>query len=70
MEFEFPKWVIQTANSKKTLNRKTNKMQEDITDDCLFDSPEEANSKLRIMDPGYVVNRRRKVVGLEKSRIW
>lgn len=67
---EVPVWVIQSSSGKRTLNLKTNKMQKEITEDCLFNSPKDADAKLQLMDFGYVVNRKNHYLDAKNSRIW
>ncbi|MFF2798116.1 hypothetical protein [Lysinibacillus xylanilyticus] len=70
MGIEVPVWVIQSASGKRTLNRKTNKMQREVTKDCVFNDPKEANDKLKMMDYGYVVTTKRHYLDSGNDRIW
>lgn len=70
MGIEIPVWVIQSKNGKRVLNRKTNKFQSEITEDCTFSTPEQANEKLKMMDYGYVIKSKRHYRDLNNNRIW
>lgn len=70
MGIELPVWVIQSKSGKKTFNIKLNKFQRELTEDCLFSTPEDANDKLKMLDFGYVVNRKRHYIDSNISRIW
>lgn len=70
MGIEIPVWVIQSANGKRTFNRKINRFQENVSEDCIYNTPEDANSHLKIMDFGYVVSLKRFCQDAKGSRIW
>lgn len=70
MGIEMPVWVIQTSSGKRTLNRKTNKLQAEVTEECVFNDPNEAKVKLQLMDFGYEVKQKRHYRDSKNSRIW
>lgn len=55
MGVELPKWFITTKSNKKFFNHKLNKFENDLLEDCLFDTPLEAQNHLKKLDFGYVV---------------
>ncbi|WP_150284333.1 hypothetical protein [Rummeliibacillus sp. TYF-LIM-RU47] len=70
MGIEIPVWVIQSANGKRTYNRKTNSFQTEVTEECIFDSPTKAYQDLKLLDYGYVVKSKRYYQDANNNRIW
>lgn len=70
MGVEIPVWIIQSKSGRCIYNRRTNKLQGSITEDCIFNDPDEAKGKLKMMDFGYVIRRKRHYRDLNNSRIW
>lgn len=70
MGIEMPVWVIQSKSGKKTYNVKLGKFQKELTTDCIFDLPTDAEDKLKMLDFGYVVNQKRHYRDMDNNRIW
>lgn len=70
MGIEMPVWVIQSPSGKRTFNRKTRLVQIEVTEDCIFPSPEEAYEQLKYMDYGYKVVPKRHYLDSQNNRIW
>jgi hypothetical protein len=55
MGIELPQWVITTKSGKRFWELEQNNFTKEITEQCLFSSPDAANEKLKDLDVGYVV---------------
>lgn len=69
MGIEMPKWVITTRSNSKFYNVKSGKFEKDVSEKCLFDSPIDANEKLKDLDFGFVVKSARHYFDMENSHI-
>lgn len=69
MGIEIPQWVITTSSAKKFWNVKTNRFINTLTEECLYQSKEAANEKLKDLDYGYKVKKIRKYIDSNGNRI-
>ncbi|PAD70663.1 hypothetical protein CHH83_02335 [Bacillus sp. 7586-K] len=60
MGIEIPQWVITTNSAKKFWNVKHRNFTNTLTEECLFQSKEEASEKLKDLDFGYKVKKVKK----------
>lgn len=70
MGVEIPVWVIQSPSGRRTLNRVTGRFQSEPTEECIFNTEEDAHEKIKIMDHGFTVRRKRQYRDMGKVRIW
>lgn len=66
---ELNKWVITTKSNNKFFNLKENMFVNELTENCSFDTPNEANSFLKKLDFGYIVKSARLYKDMENTRI-
>lgn len=69
MGIEFPRWVITTKSAKRFWDLEKNNFTNELTEKCLFQSPETASEKLKDLDFGYVVKTARVYKDLNNTTI-
>lgn len=69
MGIEIPQWVITNKSAKRFWGIKGGKFTNELTEDCLFDSPLKANDKLKDLDVGYIIKTARKYIDSNGTRI-